>query len=46
MWSTDYPHPVSSWPRSRDLVEEQFRGVPDDERDLIVCGNATRVWNL
>ena len=46
MWSSDYPHPVSSWPRSRELVEDQFRGVPDDERDLIVCGNAARVWNL
>jgi predicted TIM-barrel fold metal-dependent hydrolase len=46
MWSTDYPHPVSSWPCSRALVEEQFRGVPDDERDLIVAGNASRVWNL
>ena len=46
MWSSDYPHPVSSWPRSRELVEAQFVGVPDDERDLIVCGNAARVWNL
>jgi predicted TIM-barrel fold metal-dependent hydrolase len=46
MWSSDYPHPVSSWPRSRELVAEQFEGVPDDERELIVAGNAARVWNL
>jgi len=46
MWSSDYPHPVSSWPRSQELVAEQLRGVPDDERELIVAGNATRVWNL
>jgi predicted TIM-barrel fold metal-dependent hydrolase len=46
LWSTDYPHPVSSWPHSRELVEKQFEGVPDDERELIVSGNATRVWNL
>ncbi len=46
LWSSDYPHPVSSWPRSRELVEQQFVGVPDDERDLIVCGNAARIWNL
>ena len=25
LWSTDYPHPVSSWPNSRALVEAQFR---------------------
>jgi predicted TIM-barrel fold metal-dependent hydrolase len=46
LWSTDYPHPVSSWPNSRAIVEEQFRGVPDDERELIVAGNAARVWGL
>ncbi|MBV8951551.1 MAG: amidohydrolase [Actinobacteria bacterium] len=46
LWSTDYPHPVSSWPRSRELVEEQFRGIPDNERELIVSGNAARIWNL
>jgi hypothetical protein len=28
------------------IVEAQFQGGPDDERELIVSGNATRVWNL
>jgi predicted TIM-barrel fold metal-dependent hydrolase len=46
MWSSDYPHPVSSWPRSRELVEEAFRDLPVDERELIVAGNAARVWGL
>jgi predicted TIM-barrel fold metal-dependent hydrolase len=46
MWSTDFPHPVTSWPNSRRLVEEQFATIPDDERELIVCGNAARVWSL
>ncbi|MGW0659873.1 amidohydrolase family protein [Streptodolium elevatio] len=46
LWSTDYPHPVSSWPRSRALVEEQFADVPADERALMLSGNATRIWNL
>jgi predicted TIM-barrel fold metal-dependent hydrolase len=46
MWSSDYPHPVSSWPNSRALVDHQFIGIPDDERELIVSGNAARVWNL
>jgi predicted TIM-barrel fold metal-dependent hydrolase len=46
MWSSDYPHPVSSWPRSREVVEGQFDGVPADERQLILSGNATRVWGL
>jgi predicted TIM-barrel fold metal-dependent hydrolase len=46
MWSTDYPHPACTWPDSRMLVEEDFKGIPDDERQLIVCGNAERVWDI
>jgi predicted TIM-barrel fold metal-dependent hydrolase len=46
MWSSDYPHPVSSWPNSRKLVEQMFEGVPQHERELVVSGNAARVWNL
>jgi predicted TIM-barrel fold metal-dependent hydrolase len=46
MWSSDYPHPVSSWPNSRAIVNEMFKDIPDDERELIVSANAKRVWNL
>jgi predicted TIM-barrel fold metal-dependent hydrolase len=46
MWSSDYPHPVSSWPSSLAVIEEQFKGIPDDERDLMVGRNAARIWNL
>jgi predicted TIM-barrel fold metal-dependent hydrolase len=46
MWSSDYPHPVSSWPRSQALVEEMFRDASEDERELVLAGNAARVWNL
>ncbi len=46
MWSSDYPHPVSSWPNSRALVAQMFEGVPQHERELVVSGNAARVWNL
>ncbi len=46
MWSSDYPHPVSSWPYSRKIVDEVFEGIPADERELMVAANARRVWNL
>jgi predicted TIM-barrel fold metal-dependent hydrolase len=46
LWSTDFPHPVTSWPHSRKIVEQQFRSIPAEERELIVAGNASRVWNL
>jgi predicted TIM-barrel fold metal-dependent hydrolase len=46
LWSTDFPHPVTSWPNSRALVEEQFADIPLDERALMLSGNARRVWSL
>ncbi|HUP75768.1 MAG TPA: amidohydrolase family protein [Acidimicrobiales bacterium] len=46
MWSSDYPQPVSSWPNSRAMVEKSLNGVPANERELMVSGNAARVWNL
>lgn len=46
MWSSDYPHPVTSWPHSREVVDRQFANVAPDERELILSGNAVRVWNL
>jgi predicted TIM-barrel fold metal-dependent hydrolase len=46
MWSSDYPHPVSSWPKSRQIIDGMFQDATDEERRLIVGGNAARVWNL
>jgi predicted TIM-barrel fold metal-dependent hydrolase len=46
MWSTDFPHPVTSWPRSKEIVEKVLGTLPDADRDLIAAGNAARVWSL
>jgi len=46
LWSTDYPHPVTSWPDSVALVDRSLGNVPAEEREAIVCGNATKVWSL
>ena len=46
MWSSDYPHPVSSWPHSQEGAHRMFADVPENDRELILHGNATRVWNL
>jgi predicted TIM-barrel fold metal-dependent hydrolase len=46
LWSSDYPHPVTSWPKSRQVVENQFHSIPRNEREMILSGNANRVWNL
>jgi predicted TIM-barrel fold metal-dependent hydrolase len=46
MWSTDFPHIVTHWPKSRELVEEQFAGVPEDERRKMLAGNAVKFFHL
>jgi uncharacterized protein len=46
MWSTDFPHPASTWPNSAQVVEKLFAEIPAEERQLIVAGNAARVYGL
>ena len=46
MWSSDYPHPVSSWPKSQPTFEKMFADLPAEDRDKIGFGNAARVWGL
>jgi len=46
MWSTDYPHSDSTWPRSREALAEHCRDVPADEQALIAGGNAARLYGL
>ncbi|TML13925.1 MAG: hypothetical protein E6G39_09140 [Actinobacteria bacterium] len=46
MWSSDYPHPVSSWPRSHEIVDKLFADASPRDRELVVSGNAARVWKL
>jgi predicted TIM-barrel fold metal-dependent hydrolase len=46
MWSTDFPHPATTWPNSQDFVARNFADVPADETHLMVCGNAARVYGL
>ncbi|GMU78521.1 MAG: amidohydrolase [Acidimicrobiia bacterium] len=46
LWSTDFPHPATTWPHSQDIVARQFADVPAVERDLICSGNAARIYGL
>ncbi len=46
MWSTDFPHPVTSWPDSQDVIEKVFGDIPADERRQMLCDNAVHVWKL
>ena len=46
MWSSDYPHNDSTFPNSAKTLEYLFKGIPDDERQMIVAGNAERIYGL
>jgi predicted TIM-barrel fold metal-dependent hydrolase len=46
MWSSDYPHPVSSWPKSQAIVDELLDGFSPADRAAITHGNAERIWRL
>jgi len=46
MWSTDFPHIVTRWPKSLALMEEQFAGVPESEKQAMVAGNAVKFFHL
>jgi uncharacterized protein len=46
LWSTDFPHPATTWPNSQAVVARQFAEVPEVERELICSGNAARIYGL
>jgi predicted TIM-barrel fold metal-dependent hydrolase len=46
MWSTDYPHSDSTWPKSREALAEHFHDVPAEDTALITGGNAARLYGL
>ena len=46
MWGSDYPHAESTFPRSREILEEILRDCTDQEKAKIVGGNAARIYRL
>jgi len=45
-WGSDYPHSEGTWPISRRWLGYLFRDVPREETDLIVAGNAARLFGF
>ncbi len=46
MWGSDYPHPESTFPRTRQVLARVFAGVPEAEVEKIVYGNVSRVFRF
>ncbi len=46
LWGADFPHVESEWPNSRKVLAERFEGVPEEEQNKMVAGNAIEFFRL
>lgn len=46
MWGSDFPHHDSTFPRSQDVLDEIFDGLPDEERYRITVANCCELYRL
>jgi predicted TIM-barrel fold metal-dependent hydrolase len=48
LWSSDFPHPESSWPFSKSEIAENIAevGLPFDQLQQFLAGNAARLYKF
>jgi predicted TIM-barrel fold metal-dependent hydrolase len=46
MWSSDYPHTASTWPRSRAVIERDFKDISEEEKWKIIRGNPAKLYGF
>ena len=46
MWGTDYPHPEGTWPFTRKFMIEVFQGLPEDDIEAMLGGNAAEFYGF
>jgi predicted TIM-barrel fold metal-dependent hydrolase len=46
MWGSDYPHTEGSYPFSEAAIRFAYAGVPEPEVELMLGGNASRVFGF
>jgi predicted TIM-barrel fold metal-dependent hydrolase len=46
MWSNDYPHPNSTWPDSRKVVERDLAHLPAGTRKRLLSENVRELYQL
>jgi predicted TIM-barrel fold metal-dependent hydrolase len=45
-WGSDYPHPESTFPRTRQILDEILAECSETEKAKIAGGNAARIYHL
>jgi predicted TIM-barrel fold metal-dependent hydrolase len=46
MWSSDYPHSETTFPDSGAMITRLFAGVPEAEKNQIICDRARRLYKV
>lgn len=46
LWSSDYPHISADWPYSWRTIQAEMSGVPHEEREKMLAGNAIRLYGF
>ena len=46
LWASDYPHSDTTWPRSREVVRDHFKDMPDEARRKIVWENSAKLYKV
>jgi predicted TIM-barrel fold metal-dependent hydrolase len=46
MWSSDYPHTDSPWPRSREFIENEIKSISDEDKRSICGDNVLRLYGV
>jgi predicted TIM-barrel fold metal-dependent hydrolase len=46
MYSTDYPHSVTLWPRSREHIATLTANLSGEAAAKVLAGNAARVFGV
>ena len=46
MWASDYPHSVTTWPKSWDVIKAQTSHNTPEEREKLLWKNAAKLYRL
>jgi len=46
MWSSDYPHRVSTWPKSQETAQGVLKGLPETVQRKLAWENGAKLYGL
>ena len=46
LWASDYPHGNTTWPDSKQIVDQQFEGISDEVKRKLTRQNAIDLYKL